>query len=301
MRFLRWLRSLFTTRRVPTPPPPPIAPAVHCVHGVVSHRNSGELGGLKALGVKHARVTYYPKESAAACAAWDWHLPLFDVAGVEPLICVHDFDNATDAVLVMADLTMRYPNRLWQVGNEYDAQPWRGWCHTGAQYAVLMQRIVAACPAGTRFAGMGLASWKDDLVRQPAFLRDYLYAGGPPLVAWCLHTYGVPVLPAMRAKVKATRAILGDRWPLWITEYGIDRFAQEKAWGPRTDAELDEEHRTTVAEVTANAGVCGVSRTYHYCYWDATDTGFGLVRSDESARPAWYALQAVQERSLPNG
>jgi len=284
--FLRWLGLMQAPKPTPAPPPAPIVP---CAHGVILHRCSQEeIDGCLALGVRHVRVTYYTKASPAVNDAWRWKLLAFDAIGIEPLIIVHDVDSSDQAVLVLTQLTALYSGRTWQVGNEWDGNL-QHWCHTGGQYAVLMQRIVAACP-GQQFVGMGLSF----SAAQPNFLRDYLAAGGPELVAWCIHTYGVPVLPAMREKVKATQAVLQNRWPLWITEYGIERSSQEAAWGPRTDAQVDEEHRLTVAQITANAGVCGVSRTYHYCYWDDRDFAFGLVRRDESRRPAWDAMRAVQ-------
>jgi hypothetical protein len=287
MQFLRAILALFGKRKPKPPvvvPPPPII-AVACTHGVVSHKSAGDLDDLKALGVKIVRLTYYVRNPDST--HWTWQLPLFDAAGIEPMLVVHDTDSVEHTVATMADLTRRYSNRLWQVGNEWNASGWsRGdFAITGGQYAVLMQRVIAACPAGTRFCGVGLAF----NYAQATYLADYLAAGGPTLEAWCIHTYGVPNTP--RLTVGQTQAVLKGRMPLWITEYGIEKASMEQAWGPQTDAAFEEEQRKEMIDLLAVAGSLGVSRTYYYCM--SGDEKFALVMDDGRHRPAWDVLHAA--------
>ena len=169
---------------------------------------------------------------------------------------------------MMADLTATFPGRLWQVGNEYDAQPWReqnaGWgkgSTGGAFYALLMRAVVAACP-GQRFVGMGLATTAaGDAGRWQAFAVSYFGANGPTLQAWCIHAYG-----NVSAQIAAMRVSLPLSWPLWITEYNA----------------------TPIPDFAA----LGVSRAYWYCYW--SDNGpAGLVNADDSHRASWDALHGA--------
>lgn len=289
-RLLAFLAALFGKRK-PTPIPPYVAPAVPCTHGVIAHQLTGNVAQMDELGCKLARITYYVREPDPKYHEnWAWQLPYFDAHGIEPLIIIHDTDSADHTVETLVRLTGLYPNRLWQIGNEWNAGEWSrgGFGNTGTKYAEIMRRLIAACPVGTRFVGVGLAY----NYAQPEYLRSYLAAGGPTLKAWCIHVYGVPV--TLTSTVQETQDVLRGRMPLWITEYGIDRTQQELAWGPRTDAQIDEEQRRTVAEVTQNAGRLGVSRAYHYDMNDDSDFGFGLVRADGvTKRPSWYAMLAA--------
>lgn len=258
--------------------PAPVAweQAVRCTHGVVTHRNSDdELRGVAALGVRHIRTTYYSRESDAVNATWPHKLALMDTLGIEPLMILHDFSLDKAIIHRVVD---EFPTRLWQIGNESNAHP-AYWLGDPAKYAALMRELVAAHPS-TRFAGMGMAF----NYQQAGYLKSYLAEGGPLLSAWCIHCYGAPI--ALDKPIRETQAILKNRMPLWITEYGIDRVNQEQAWGPRTTAQLDTEQADEIADVLRRAGPLGVSRTYQYCYHDDTDDGFGLVCKDESPRPS---------------
>jgi len=277
--------------------PPIIAPTARCAMGCVAQRGAGDIAGMVALGAKIVRVTFYTAQDTPQyrtdIASW---LTQFDAAGIEPVIVVHDFQNATNAPAMMASLVASFPNRTWQVGNEYNGQPWRekspGWgpgSTTGTFYAGLMQQVVAACSAA-RFVGMGLAF----NFAQAQFLADYIAGGGPTLEAWCIHVYGCPY--NANVTVPETTAVLQGKMPLWITEYGIEEASMVAAWGPQTLAQCDAEQCKEMAALLAVAGSLGVSRTYYYCYWDDTDTGFGLVRKDESHRPAWDSLHAACAR-----
>lgn len=281
----RWF-GWFCPKVTLTPPAPVIVP-VTCVHAVVSHKSAGDLDELKALGVKKVRLTYYVRNPDNS--HWTWHLPLFDAAGIEPMIVVHDFDSMDQSVEVMRDLTTRFPGRRWQIGNEYNFHGWSkdDFAYHGGQYAVMMQRIIAACPPGTRFVGCGLAFNFD----QVGYLRDYLAAGGPILEAWAIHAYGVPVV--LDTTVRPTQAMLAGKMPLLVTEYGINRADQVQAWGPRTDAQIAEEQRRTLVDVTSHAGALGVSETYWYCL--SGDLPFALVDDAGIRSPAWLALQAAAQ------
>lgn len=268
---LRLIPALASRKRTGSP-----VVAVPCVHGVVTHRNSDtELRGVAALGVRHVRTTYYARESAEVNAAWPQKLATMDALGIEPLMILHDFDQDVD---VIHRVVRQFPERLWQIGNEANAYP-HYWLGEPAQYARLMRELMAAHPT-TRFVGMGLAF----NYAQAGYLKAYLAAGGPMLAAWCIHCYGAPI--SFAVPVRETQAVLQNRMPLWVTEYGIDRAQQEQAWGPRTLAQLDAEQADEIADVLRRAGPLGVSRTYQYCYYDGTDDGFGLVRADESLRPS---------------
>lgn len=252
------------------------------MHGVVSHKSAGDLTELQTLGVKIVRLTYYVRNTDNS--HWPWHLEAFDAAGIEPMLCVHDTDSIEHTVTTLAALTRQFPNRLWQVGNEWNAS---GWSHNdfavkGKQYAVLMRRVMAACPVGTRFCGVGLAF----NFAQAAYLADYLAAGGPMLEAWCVHTYGVPNYP--RATILDTQTVLRGRMPLWITEYGVEKAAMDKAWGPQTDAAFEEEQRKEMVDLLAVVPTLGVNRTYYYCF--SGDLRFAMLMDDGRRRPIWDAL-----------
>jgi hypothetical protein len=249
---------------------------VACVHGVVTHRNSdAELAGVAALGVRHVRTTYYSRESDDVNASWGWKLPNMDALGIEPLMVLHDFDQDVAAI---NRIVSAHPTRTWQIGNEANAYP-NYWLHDPANYAGLMRELVTAHPT-TKFVGMGLAF----SYGQADYLKGYFVFGGPILTAWCIHCYGVPI--ALDVPVAETQAVLKGRMPLWVTEYGINRVDQERAWGPRTTEQIDAEQAKEIGDVIARASSLGISRTYQYCYFDGTDDGFGLVRTDGSLHPA---------------
>ncbi len=268
---MRWLARLFAALfGSKTPPVPAVA---SCALGVCTHRNSeGEIAGVQALGVGHARVTIYTLQSGDL-ASWAWKMPQYDAAGLSLLIVVHDPINSDDMVTAMAALTRKYQGRTWQVGNEADADP-AHYAGTGKKYAALMRRVIAACPVGTQFAGMALATtWKDDDGRWTAFLKDYLAAGGPTLAAWCGNAYRDVV-----AQAAVLHRALNGRMPVWITEFGTEHG--------------DDAQIALLATVPTFAKG-GVSRAYWYCYWDAQDEGFGLVRYDDAHRPAWERVRTI--------
>lgn len=265
-------------------------PVASCTHGVVIQRGSqGEIDGVAALGAKVVRMTYFTANEVDPNYRRDFEgrLLALDAKGIETLLVVHDFPAWEAVAPKMADLVQSFPNRTWQLGNEYDAQPWRGWGNTGARYATLMRDVVTACP-GQRFVGMGLASADGqgipgvapDITRQPQFLRDYLAANGTMLAAWCLHLYGT--LATITAKANATSQVLAQRMPLWLTEYNQS-----------TPPDIsDATEVQIVSDVTANAARLGVSRTYFYDYWDGPGSR-GLVRNDDTHRPAWDTFHSI--------
>ena len=258
----RWFR--WWCPKPPVVPAVPLVPVPSCAHGCVIHRGSqGEIDGLKALGVTLARSTFYTAQDLSTStyrAAFGARLLALDAAGIESLIVVHDFPTWVSVVPAMVSLVASFPNRTWQVGNEWDAQPW-SFCNTGSQYAVLMQQVITACP-GVSFAGMGLATTPaGDAARWTAFVQSYFASSHPTLEAWCIHSYAnVP------AQVAAIQSALLNRFPLWITEYNqvpIPAFA-----------------------------ALGVERAYWYCYWDAGGPQ-GLVNADDSHRPAWNTMHTL--------
>lgn len=272
--------------------------------GTVIHRGGGqEIDGLAALGVRHARHTFYTAEDGVTPdyrGVFKARLDYLDVKGIEPLLLVWDFTDMDHAVATMADLTRFYPNRLWQVGNEYDAKPWQSWCHTGAQYADLMRRVVAACPPSTRFVSMGLATadWHappiaPDASRRQTFYREYTLANGPALLAWCLHVYGLPQGRVLAEQVTEFQQALRGAAPLWLTEFGTDRGDIEHAYGPQTLAQVDAVQADTMREVVTRAPALGIARAYQYCYWSENDDGFGLVRRNDTPRPSWSTIRSL--------
>lgn len=283
------MRWCFRSFRIGCPKPTPVyVPVASCTHGVVIQRGSqGEIDGIAALGVKVCRMTYYTAQETEATyrQAFEARLLALDAKGIETLIVVHDFAARDQVASQMGVLVQAFPGRVWQVGNEWDAQPWKGWGTTGTDYAALMQSVVASCPSA-RFVGMGLASADGeplgvaaDAVRQPTFLTDYVMAGGPALEAWCLHLYG-DIGQAM-IRVTATQRVLDNRFPLWVTEYNA-------RGRPVSDATAVQ----VVTDMTASAARLGVSRAYVYDYWDGPGTA-GLVREDDTHRPAWDTLHTV--------
>jgi hypothetical protein len=257
---LAWFAALFGRTTSAALVPVAVSVAVpSCAMGCVAQQGAGDLAGMVALGATIVRVTFFTAQDTTPAyrvgiAQW---LAAFDAAGVEPVIVVHDFPTLASVVPAMVSLTTSFPNRTWQVGNEWEAVP-NPFCSTGGQYAVLMQQVVAACP-GVRFAGMGLATTPTgDAARWTTFAQDYFAARGPTLAAWCIHAYR-----DVGAQVATMQSALLNRWPLWVTEYNV-------------------------VPIPLFAGM-GVSRAYWYCYWDNGGPQ-GLVNADGSHRPAWDAL-----------
>ena len=265
------------------PPKPFVStPIAFTNHGVNIARAAGiELDGLKNLGVKFVRHTFYTKQDTGDYdGIFRARLLALDALGIETLIVVHDFDSAYEISSKMAELVKRYPNRLWQIGNEWDAATWVPFGNTGAQYAEIMREVIKVCP-NTSFVGMGLATsdvpnTPPDIIRQPKFLTDYLNNSGPLLKAWCIHIYGHPVINTFKSLVTATQQVLKQRMPLWVTEYGT--------------FDDDETERQMIVDITTNAPKYGVSRTYQYCFW-AGDSNFGLVDRNDNPRPAFNELK----------
>lgn len=272
----RWFR-VGCRRAAPFVPTPAAG-----IAGVVVHMATPPVvAAVKATGVQHVRWTLYLADErtdpAAAPLYWDDSLRQFDEAGLTPLIIVHDFARREDIVPMMQRLTQRYPNRLWQIGNEWEYAYWptTRWFAglTGADYAQILREVQAAIP-GIQLAGQGCcwpvnATPREAIASQSRFLDSYLAANGPTLRAWCIHSYGNDnYLPMLSAEALQR---LNGRMPLWVTEFGSDQ--------------ADAEQVRIWSATLASAKHAGVERLYGYCF--AGDDGFGI-----QDRPAVSALTA---------
>lgn len=280
---LLWLAVCAMACSAPTVREAPFTPVVGVTElGVVSHGTPLEAEQTVALHMHDVRVTYDPAlRSVDYDATFAARLLHFRDQGVTPLVVVHHFTAGTDIASTVADLTHRFPGTVWQVGNEGDAEVNGGM--TGTQYAALMRSVVALAPEA-RFVGMGLSctdntpwSRTPDVVRQPAFLRAYLAAGGPMLDAWAIHTYGADLAHAVTVRVQATNAVLRGRMPLYLTEIGYDTI-DDATQSAQLVAGLNAAHQN------------GVTRAYLYDLWDGPGN-FGLYQSDRiTARAVVAAL-----------
>ena len=184
----------------------------HIPLGVVAHRlDSAEVSELRELGVKYVRITFYASfDRSGQLAHLSQSLAALDAVGIAPLIVVHDFASADQVAPTMADLTERFPDRQWQVGNEWDFTP-EHFASTGTAYAQLMQEVLTKAPRG-RYVGLGLAG--GDLPRWERWFASYRAAGGPRLDAYAIQVYG-----DVQAQVAEAKRLAGDT-PLWVTEVG---------------------------------------------------------------------------------
>lgn len=277
----RWFR-LGCRRATPFVPTPAAG-----VPGVVVHMATPPVvAAVKATGVRHVRWTLYLADErtdpVAAPLYWDESLRQFDDAGLTPLIIVHDFARREDIVPVMQRLTQRYPNRLWQIGNEWEYALWpkSRWFAglTGAGYAQILREVRAALPE-IQLVGQGCcwpvnATASEAIVSQSRFLDSYLAANGPTLRAWCIHSYGNDnFLPVLAAEALQR---LNGRMPLWVTEFGSNQ--------------TDGEQALLWSATLASAKLAGVERLYGYCF--AGDDGFGIM-----GRPAVSVLTAYATSS----
>lgn len=97
--FIRWLLSLFSHRK----PQPLTKPTV----GVVCHRvNEVDIAALRAMGVRHVRLSLYPDGDGAQ------HIDAALAGGLEVLAVSYR------APEYRAHDALRWPMVLWQVGNE---------------------------------------------------------------------------------------------------------------------------------------------------------------------------------------
>lgn len=188
--------------------------------GAVIHTNAFDLSTLQATGVRYARVTRYVQDGPASLAGFGAKLAALDALGIEPLIVVHDFPSPASVYEHMRELVAMFPNRTWQVGNEWDAGESMTWTDEpmrGGTYARLMAPLVLAF-RNARFVGMGLGGSTPGW-----FLRDYLVEGGLPLTAFGLHAYD----GGERDRVGESLMALNGQGILWLTEFGA-RTASEQ-------------------------------------------------------------------------
>jgi hypothetical protein len=192
----------------------------------------------------------------------------------------------------------------WQLWNEQDAPGWtdvfgighgvsvRGQGrHYAAMLALAYPRIKQASPRAAVIVG-GLAG-PDDSTR--VFLQG-IYDGRGPFDVLAVHAYGPPIVAAARARGTILRREMdahGDARPLWLTEFGIQGAAMRTLWGLRDPEDQDLRQRDEWRDVaTWNDESRTFQRIVGYVLYDATDFGYGIVRSDRvTVRPTYRWLQ----------
>jgi len=251
-------------------PAPPRAMLI----GAGSHGSPREAAQLASLGTL-ARITYYAGDDRPA---FRHRVDRLQARGLDVLVVQHTFARDTVAEIVaLASI----PGITIQVLNEADTRL------TGAQYADLMRRVVAAVPA-QRFIGMGLAT-----VNQ--FAAQYVAADGPVLRAFAVHCYGVALAPSVAARVQAAQHQLRGTMPVVITEMGVDAAGITTAWpGAWTAPQLDALQAREIAHGLRAAHALGVERVYLYQLESGGDFGFSLLRHDGSERPVMHTIREMQ-------
>jgi len=279
-------------------------PAASMPVGIGTHGYGDEIGMLGQVGVHTTRITYYTKEASPQYdAQFAARLAAFDAAGIEPLIVVHDFFPYSANVpsglpwVVMPALAMRFPGRVWQMGNEWNEHA--GYSGHDYAYAVYFAMTWArAADPTAKFVGMGLSS-NDN---QPLFTQQYYqwFAANqidptPLLDAWSFHCYGVDVGRCVRLRAAALRAVVPPTMPLWLTEVGADRYGIEAAWGAMSDAAIDDAQAQQTQAAIDAAREAGVARVDFYQLLDGpTDYAFSFFRHNGTMRPSALVVRAAQ-------
>lgn len=195
--------------------------------------------------------------------------------------------------------------RHWEIWNEPNLE---GFWESGADptaYAALYTEVAGALrradPGATIIAGgLGPADDGGGDLSPGSFTAAFVAAGAPEelIDAIAIHPYTYPALPGedqgwntwhrMEAVVETVEASFGRSVPVWATEFGAPT-------GGKGSVGLDRQ-----AEIMAAAMECSVEQLagplflYSVVDLDSTDEDreghFGLITSDERAKPAWQVL-----------
>lgn len=284
-RLFAAIRRLFSR---PTPAGPPYTPRhTETVVGINVHRGGQqEMDMLRDLGTKHARITMYLEEwhQPNRVAAWHAMLTHFAHIGVEPLLVLH-MSTRRDWAKAAAE----FKGRTWQLGNEVDATT-----VSATQYAVVIAtaiREMLAVDPTAKFVASGLARTDgqgthdtSDLSRWTEWASALMTLPEGTFRAICLHAYTDDTLPIV-GLVQAVNNVVRGRVPLWVTEFGPVQHGGPSGIVP------DDEASLIVRRYRHRLPAWGVGRCYWYCLNDGMDFAHGLVRSDDTKRPGYYAVK----------
>jgi hypothetical protein len=241
---------------------------------------------LYDLGTRHARITMYLDEwdQPNRVAAWRAMLSHFDFYGVEPLLVLH-MSTRSD----WARAAAKFTGRTWQLGNEVDATSMSAAAYAGEVLTAILEML--AVDPTAKFVASGLARTDgqgthdtSDLSRWTAWASALMALPEDTFRAICLHAYTDDTLPIV-GLVQAVNNVVRGRVPLWVTEFGPVQHDGPNGIVP------DDEAGVVVRAYRHRLPAWGVERCYWYCLNDGMDFAHGLVRSDDTKRPGYYAVK----------
>ena len=282
--------------------------------GLGVHRlDQRSVAQIRDLGVRHIRHTLYWSHwnDSAYRLQWERDLQRALQAGLDPLVVVHQppFGDYEHRDLVyhafarfMEERAAQFPGvRAWQLWNEMDdgftdvfgaGHPEVSLRQRGHLYAQMLKLAYPAIKRGHTDALVvtgGIASPIDG-----GFLQG-LYDSNAPYDVLAIHTYGYPLALAFDERGRSARRMMkanGDQRPLWNTEFGLERAVIPPSPG-LLPAEVDRaqlEAWKSCIEANDRRPVYG--RIYGHVLTEGNDLGFGLIRANGSARPAYRWLRA---------
>jgi hypothetical protein len=264
------------------------------------------------LGIRCIRWTLYWSlwQDPLYRREWEQGLDRAIRAGLDPLVVVHQppFGNFAQREAVyqafarfMKDRVAEFPRvRAWQLWNEMDVtftdvfgagHPEVSLRQRGLLYAEMLRLTYPAIKKGNPNALVVTGGIASDL--DGGFLEG-LYEGNAEFDVLAIHTYGFPLVDAFRQRGLKVRRIMrshGDKRPLWNTEFGLERTSIPR-YSELTPAQVDSVHLTawrTSIEENRRARI--YDRIYGYVLQEGKDLGFGLIRPDDSPRPAYLWLK----------
>ncbi len=282
--------------------------------GVGVHRlDQQSVVHIRDLGVRHIRYTLYWSHwnDPAYRLQWERDLQRALHAGLDPLVVVHQppFGDYQQRDLVyqafaqfMEERAAQFPAvRAWQLWNEMDdaftdvfgaGHPEVPFRRRGQLYGQMLKLAYPAIKRGNPDALVvtgGIASPIDG-----GFLHG-LYDSDAPYDVLAIHTYGYPLALAFGERGRAARRVMaahGDHRPLWNTEFGLERAVIPPEPG-LLPAQVDRAHLEAWKScIEANDRRPVYGRIYGHVLMEGNDLGFGLVRVDGSARPAYRWLRS---------
>ncbi|MEA2724826.1 MAG: hypothetical protein QOH59_2597 [Gemmatimonadales bacterium] len=282
--------------------------------GLGVHRlDQQSVAQIKDLRVRHIRYTLYWSHwnDPAYRLQWERDLQRALQAGLDPLVVVHEppFGDFQHRDLVyqafarfMEERAAQFPAvRAWQLWNEMDdaftdvfgaGHPEISFRQRGQLYAQMLRLAYPAIKRGNPNALVvtgGIAS-----PIEGGFLQG-LYDSNAPYDVLAIHTYGYPLALAFDERGRSARRVMTahrDRRPLWNTEFGLERAVIPVTPG-LLPAEVDRaqlEAWKSCIEANDRSPVYG--RIYGHVLTEGNDLGFGLIRADGSARPAYRWLKS---------
>ena len=282
--------------------------------GVGVHRlDQQSVAHIRDLAVRRVRYTLYWSlwNDPAYRLQWERDLERALHAGLDPLIVVHQppFGDYQHRDLVyqafaqfMQERAAQFPAvGVWQLWNEMDdsftdvfgaGHPEVSLRRRGQLYAQMLKLAYPAIKRGNPDALVvtgGIASPIDG-----GFLHG-LYDSNAPYDVLAIHTYGYPLALAFGERGRAARRVMtvhGDHRPLWNTEFGLERAVIPPTPG-LLPAQVDRAHLEAWRScIEANDRRPVYDRIYGHVLTEGNDLGFGLIRADGSARPAYRWLKS---------